>query len=66
MVCSEVILLVTVLKLPSEATDVLYLRLLGKDMVVLSSNEAITDLIEKRSSVYSDRVCDKVPFTFRS
>jgi len=31
-------------------TDVLYLRLLDRDMVVLSSNEAITDLIDKLTS----------------
>ena len=30
--------------------------MLGQDIVVLSSNEAIVDLIEKRSSIYSDRV----------
>ena len=65
MVRSEVFLNVVILRLPSEGTDVLYLRLLGQDMVVLSSNEAITDLVEKRSSIYPDRVCDKVTFTFR-
>ena len=41
-----------------KGTEVLYLRLLGEDIVVLNSNEAITDLIEKRSSIYSDRVSD--------
>ena len=35
-------------------------------MVVLSSDEAITDLIEKRSSIYADRVSDEVILTFRS
>jgi len=34
-------------------------------MVILSSNEAITDLVGKRSSIYADRVSDKVVFTFR-
>ena len=34
-------------------------------MVVLCSNEAITDLVEKRSSIYADRVRDKAIFTFR-
>jgi len=34
-------------------------------MVILNSNEAITDLVEKRSSIYADRVSDKVIFTFR-
>ena len=37
-------------------TDVLYLKLLTKDFVVLNSTEAITDLIEKRSNIYCDRV----------
>ena len=34
----------------------MYLRVMGDNMVVLSSNEAISDLLEKRSSIYSDRV----------
>jgi len=29
---------------------------MGKDTVVLSGNEAISDLFEKRSSIYSDKV----------
>jgi hypothetical protein len=44
------------LNLFPKGTDILYLRLLGQDMVVLNSNEAISDLIEKRSSIYADRV----------
>ena len=32
-------------------------------MVVLSSNEAITDLIGKRSGIYSDRVRDTLTST---
>ena len=28
-------------------------------MVILNSNEAITDLIEKRSGIYADKVRDK-------
>jgi len=35
---------------------VLYLKLLTTDFVVLNSTEAITDLLEKRSNIYSDRV----------
>jgi len=42
--------------LPVQDTDVLYLRLLTTDFVVLNSTEAITDLLEKRSNIYSDRV----------
>ena len=34
----------------------LYLKLLTKDTVVLNSTEAIADLSENRSNVYSDRV----------
>lgn len=34
----------------------LYLKLLKTDFVVLNSTEAITDLLEKRSNIYSDRV----------
>jgi hypothetical protein len=65
MVRSELIVFRKILRLSSGGTDVLYLRLLGQDMVVLSSNEAITDLVEKRSGIYADKVCDKVVFTFR-
>ena len=66
MVRSKVVLFVIALRCPHlKGTDVLYLRLLGQDMVVLSSNEAITDLIEKRSIIYADRVCDNIIFTFR-
>ena len=32
----------------------------------MSSNEAITDLIEKRSGIYADRVSGDVIFTFNS
>jgi len=42
-----------------EDTDVLHLRVITKDFVVLSSAKAISDLAEKRSNVYSDRVCFK-------
>ena len=37
-------------------SDVLYLNFLGADHVVLNSNEAILDLSEKRSGIYSGRV----------
>lgn len=46
-----------------KGTDVLYLRLMGKDTVVLSSNKAISDLIEKRSNIYADRVSDVDTFS---
>ena len=38
-----------------QETDVLYMRLFSTDFVVLNSSEAISDLLDKRSSVYSDR-----------
>ena len=34
---------------------VMYLRVLGQPMIVLSSQEAVRDLLDKRSSIYSDR-----------
>ena len=37
-------------------TDVLYLSYLGADRIILNSNEAISDLLDKRSAIYSDRV----------
>ena len=39
-----------------QGTDVLYMKLLSKGMIVLNSSEAIDDLMEKRSNIYSDRV----------
>lgn len=49
---------------PWKGTDILYLHLLGKDTIVLCSNEAISDLIDKRSSIYADRVSDTDVSTF--
>lgn len=40
----------------SADSDVLYLNLLGTDHVILNSNKAISDLLDKRSAIYSDRV----------
>ncbi|KAF9646067.1 cytochrome P450 [Thelephora ganbajun] len=37
-------------------TDVLYLKLFTTDFIVLNSTEAITDLLEKQSKIYSDRM----------
>jgi hypothetical protein len=42
--------------LPLEDTDVLYLKLFSTDFVILNSSEVICDLLEKRSTIYSDRV----------
>ena len=49
---------------PRKGTDILYLRLLNDDMVVLSSNKAISELVDKRSGIYADRVSDSGHFTF--
>ena len=35
--------------------DVMYLEVLGKPMIVLSSEQAASDLLDKRSANYSDR-----------
>ena len=39
---------------------------MGDDIIVLSSNEAISDLPEKRSSIYSDRVSGPTVLKIRS
>ncbi|CAE6463656.1 unnamed protein product [Rhizoctonia solani] len=38
-------------------SDVIYLSLFGHEIVVLNSSEAASDLLEKRSGLYSDRFC---------
>lgn len=43
-------------------TDVLYLNLFGKDMIILNTNKVISDLLDKRSKIYSDKV--SVPSLF--
>jgi hypothetical protein len=35
--------------------DVMYLEVLGKAVVILSSEQAASDLLDKRSGIYSDR-----------
>jgi hypothetical protein len=37
-------------------SDVVYLKFLGAEHIILNSNEAITELLDKRSAIYSDRV----------
>lgn len=46
-----------------QGTDVLYLKMLTKDFVVLNSTEAIMGLSEKRSNIYCDRVSPRVRLT---
>ncbi|CAL1715492.1 unnamed protein product [Somion occarium] len=41
--------------LPLLGSDIIRLKILGTDMLVLNSLEAATDLLERRSSIYSDR-----------
>ena len=36
-------------------TDILYLNVAGTELVVLDTSEAVTELLEKRSSTYSGR-----------
>lgn len=38
-----------------QGTDVLHLKLPGMEMVILSTSEAISDLLDKRSAIYSDK-----------
>ncbi|CAE6401968.1 unnamed protein product [Rhizoctonia solani] len=38
-------------------SDVIYLNLLGHDIVVLNSAQAAQELLDQRSSIYSDRFC---------
>ncbi|KAH9924103.1 cytochrome P450 [Amylocystis lapponica] len=37
-------------------SDVIYLNLLGTSVVILNSRQAVDDLLEKKSSIYSDRM----------
>ena len=37
-------------------TDVLRIKLPGMEIVVLSSTQAISDLLDQRSAIYSDKV----------
>ena len=45
----------------SADSDVLRVNLLGTEHIVLNSSEAISDLLEKRSGIYSDRVRPSEP-----
>ena len=38
-----------------ELGDVVYVQIFGQPMVILDSLQAARDLLEKRSSIYSDR-----------
>ncbi|CEL56318.1 O-methylsterigmatocystin oxidoreductase OS=Aspergillus parasiticus GN=ordA PE=3 SV=1 [Rhizoctonia solani AG-1 IB] len=43
-------------------SDIIYLNLLGHDIIVLNSSQVASELLDKRSSMYSDRFC---PLMFR-
>ncbi|KZV85441.1 cytochrome P450 [Exidia glandulosa HHB12029] len=45
----------TYAKWSKEFGDVIYLNVLGRSLVILSSFQAVTDLLSKRASIYSDR-----------
>lgn len=40
---------------PSTDSDIIYLNVVGSHIVIVNSMEAASDLMEKRSLVYSDR-----------
>ena len=40
----------------SADSDVIRLNLLGAEHIILNSSKAISDLLDKRSGIYSDRV----------
>ena len=37
----------------------LYIRVLTTDMIILNNSEVVSDLLEKRSNIYSDRVSSR-------
>ena len=41
-------------------TDVLYMKLFSTDLIILNSSEATSNLVEKRSNAYSDRVSRQI------
>ncbi|ELU45229.1 cytochrome P450 domain-containing protein [Rhizoctonia solani AG-1 IA] len=38
-------------------SDIIYLSLLGHEIVVLNSSKVASELLDKRSALYSDRFC---------
>ena len=43
-------------------TEVMHLNMFGASIVVLNSSEAIADLLDKRSAIYSDKVATRIAF----
>lgn len=42
-----------------EGTDILHVPVMGTNIIVLDSPEAVLELMERRSSIYSDRCVDR-------
>ncbi|QRW23980.1 cytochrome P450 family protein [Rhizoctonia solani] len=38
-------------------SDIVYMNMMGQSLVVLNTAQAASDLLDKRSAIYSDRVC---------
>ncbi|CAE6486226.1 unnamed protein product [Rhizoctonia solani] len=38
-------------------SDIIYLNMMGQPLVILNSAQAASEILEKRSAVYSDRIC---------
>ncbi|KAH7337616.1 cytochrome P450 [Rhizoctonia solani] len=38
-------------------SDIIYLKIFGENMIILNSVQAASDILEKRSATYSDRLC---------
>ncbi|KAH7333664.1 hypothetical protein B0J17DRAFT_721553 [Rhizoctonia solani] len=45
----------TFAKLGEQLTDIVFLKIFGQKILVLKSAETTSDLLDKRSAVYSDR-----------
>ena len=46
--------------IPRAETEVMYLNMFGTNIVVLNSSEAVADLMDKRSAIYSDKVAASI------
>jgi hypothetical protein len=43
------------MNVPAMPGPLIYVRLLGRDVIIINSEEVLQELIEKRSSIYNDR-----------
>lgn len=53
--CSYRSVRLSILMLPCIDTDILHLSVMGTNIIVLDSPEAVLELMERKSSIYSDR-----------